>query len=120
MIEWIRGSTGQQLGSRRIARFVAKRTAGEDDFERVDGLTSLGVERLGECFVGTADVVTSREVMRQMIKNGDDIEDLKVEPDLEAQVCQKWRRRETENSHYHLQCGQVARCANAAAATIES
>ena len=120
MIEWIRGSTGQQLGSRRIARFVTKRTAGEDDFERVDGLTSLDVERLGECFVGTADVVTSRKEVKQMIENGDIIEDSKLEPYLESRVCQKLRRRETENSHYHLQCGQVARCANAAAATIES
>ena len=120
MIEWIRGSTGQQLGSRRFVRFFPKRISGEFDFERVDGLTSLGVERLGVCFVGTADVVTSREVARHMIENGDNIEDLKVEPDLESRACQRLRRRETENSHYHLQCGQVARCANAAAATIES
>ena len=56
--------------------------------ERVDGLTSLGVKRLRECFVGSADVVIRRKKEKQTIKNGDNIEVLKVEPELESPVCQ--------------------------------
>ena len=85
----IGGLLGQQPGCRRIARFSAKRAAGKDEFERVDGLTSLGVRRLKERFVGTADVVISRHEAKQMIKNGDNIEGFKTEPGFEFQTCKR-------------------------------
>ena len=78
---------GQQPGRRRTARVSAERIVGKDELERVDKLTSLGVKRLRDRFVGTADVVLRREKAKQRIKNGDDIEGLKVEPEVESQVC---------------------------------
>lgn len=80
--------SGQHPGSRWAVRFFAKGPAGENEFERVVRLTSLGVKRLRERLVGTADVVIRRQEAKQMIENGDSIEDLKVEAEVESQVCQ--------------------------------
>ena len=72
----IGGISGQQAVCRWTVRFFAKTPAGKNEFERVDGSTSLGVIRLRERFAGTADVVIRRKKAKQMTKQGENIEGL--------------------------------------------
>ena len=79
-LAFVLGSTpwpsGKHIGRHLavVVRFSAGKTIDKVGDEMVDGLTSFGLEVVVIRSVGTADAVTSREEVKQMIRVGDSIE----------------------------------------------
>ena len=84
------GLSGQHFG-REFAvavRLSPGITIGNVGGEEVEGLTSFGFKTFAMCSIGTADVATSREEAKPMIKARGSIENPNAVSKVNIQVCE--------------------------------
>lgn len=94
------GSSGTHIGRpfAVVVRLFIKRSLGKVGGERVDRFVSFDGETIKLCSVGMANVVTSREETKQMIKTRAGIEGPNAVCKVDLQMREGLERRETEYS----------------------